>query len=316
VVRAAVALGSNVGDRLSHLRAGVEGIRRAGAVQAVSPLFETEPVGGPEQGRYLNAVVVIDTALGPEELLSLLLEVEREQGRVRDVRWGPRTLDLDIVAMEGVTVDADDLHVPHRRAHERGFVAVPLARVWPDARLADGSAAADAAGRAGTAGLFEWSGDWTRDMPHLGSRAGRWVAGQIVVFVVYAAVLVATGEVGSGPGLWTGASIAAAGVGLGGWAVAALGRNLSPFPQPLPTAELVDRGPYRLVRHPLYGAIVIGMAGVAVAMGSWAAVGVSAGLGVFFRLKAEVEERALVVNLPGYSEYRARVRRCMVPFVW
>lgn len=316
MVRTAVALGSNVGDRLAHLRAGVDGIRRAGSIVAVSPLFESEPVGGPEQARYLNAVVVVETALDPAALLSLLLDVEREQGRVRDVRWGPRTLDLDIVAMEGVAVDDEDLHVPHRRAHERGFVAVPLAEIWPEARLADGSVAADAARRIGTAGLFEWAGEWTLEMPHLGRRARRWVAGQLVVFGVYAVVLVATGEVGSGPFLWIGGAIAAAGLVLGGWAVAALGPNLSPYPQPLPTAELVDRGPYRLVRHPIYGAIVIGMLGVAVAMESWAAAGVAVGLGLFFRLKATVEERALVVNVPGYADYRTRVSRSMVPFVW
>ena len=316
MVRAAIALGSNVGDRLAHLRAAVDGLSRIGEVARVSPLYETEPVGGPDQGRFLNAVVLVDTGLGPEDLLAALLEVERGRGRVRDVRWGPRTLDLDIVAMDGVAVDSEDLHVPHRRAHERGFVAVPLAAVWPEARLADGSTAAEAARRTGSTGLFEWAGDWTGEMPHLGRRAGLWVAGQIVLFGLFGAVLVATGDIASGPALWVGTALAVAGFWLGASAVAALGRNLSPYPQPLPTAALVERGPYRLVRHPIYGAIVIGLAGVAVALQSWPAVLVALGLGAFFRMKSAVEERALVLNVAGYEEFRRRVRRRLIPFLW
>ena len=97
--RAAVALGSNLGDRISTLRMAVEQMSRLGRVDAVSSLYETAPVGGPEQDPYLNAAVVVDTDLSPGELLAALQTIENEAGRVRRERWGPRTLDLDIVTM-------------------------------------------------------------------------------------------------------------------------------------------------------------------------------------------------------------------------
>ena len=111
---------------------------------AVSDFHETVPVGGPEQGDFLNAVVVVDTALGPEELLAELQRIEDDHGRVRVERWGPRTLDLDLVAMDGVRRDTPELTVPHPRAAERRFVLVPLVEVWPDAEVAPGVTASRA----------------------------------------------------------------------------------------------------------------------------------------------------------------------------
>ena len=129
MTRALLGLGSNVGDRLAHLRTAVSSLS---GVSAVSDVYETDPVGGPDQGRFLNIVVAIDTDLDPRELLGVCHRIESAAGRVRDVRWGPRTLDVDILWIDGVTVDEDDLQVPHPRMWERRFVLEPLADVAPD----------------------------------------------------------------------------------------------------------------------------------------------------------------------------------------
>jgi 2-amino-4-hydroxy-6-hydroxymethyldihydropteridine diphosphokinase len=104
----------------------------------VSPLYETAPVGGPPQDRYLNAVVVLDTHLRATPLLERCLAIERERGRVRAARWGPRTLDLDVLIVGDETIDRPGLVVPHPRMTERRFVMEPLAKVWrgplPDGR--------------------------------------------------------------------------------------------------------------------------------------------------------------------------------------
>jgi len=98
----------------------------------VSDVYETDPVGGPEQGRYLNVVVEIDTDLDPRTLLGLCHRIESAAGRVRDVRWGPRTLDVDILWIDGVTMDEPDLQIPHPRMWERRFVVAPLAELAPE----------------------------------------------------------------------------------------------------------------------------------------------------------------------------------------
>ncbi len=132
-VRAYVAIGSNLGDRAGHLRAAVAGLAGAAgvAVVAVSPVYETEPVGGPEQGPYLDAVVALDTTLTPEALLEVAQRLEGEAGRVRVERWGPRTLDVDILLVGDRQVDSPELVVPHPRMFERAFVMVPLADLDP-----------------------------------------------------------------------------------------------------------------------------------------------------------------------------------------
>ena len=141
--RFVVALGANQGDPRRSLAsavravAGLEGVR----VDGVSDLFETDPVGGPDQPLYLNAVLIGHTRLTPRSLLERLHRIEADHGRVRQVRWGPRTLDLDLVQHgdpargDDVVVDTASLVLPHPRAHERGFVLVPWAQVDPQATL-------------------------------------------------------------------------------------------------------------------------------------------------------------------------------------
>ncbi|HTE45475.1 MAG TPA: 2-amino-4-hydroxy-6-hydroxymethyldihydropteridine diphosphokinase [Gemmatimonadaceae bacterium] len=118
-----IGLGSNVGDRSAFLARG-----RAALAELPETVFltassieETEPLGEIPQEKYLNQMVVVETALSPQDLMSHLLEIEAREGRARDVRWGPRTLDLDIVRLEWQTVDEPDLHVPHLELPNRAF---------------------------------------------------------------------------------------------------------------------------------------------------------------------------------------------------
>jgi 2-amino-4-hydroxy-6-hydroxymethyldihydropteridine diphosphokinase len=131
-VRAFIGLGSNLGDRRGYLEAAVDGLRAAGDVVAVSPLYETAPVGGPDQGAFLNVVVQLDTVDDPRTLLARCQALELAAERVRLERWGPRTLDADVLYMDGVEVDEEDLVVPHPRLWERRFVLAPLADLAPD----------------------------------------------------------------------------------------------------------------------------------------------------------------------------------------
>ena len=133
--RCLVALGSNLGDRLENLRAGVAGIHEANGIDVVgvSPLYETAPVGGPEnQGPYLNAALAADTTLDAAELLALLHRIEAGRERRRVEHWGPRTLDLDLLVHGDLVTDGAALQVPHPRMHERRFVMVPVCDVAPD----------------------------------------------------------------------------------------------------------------------------------------------------------------------------------------
>ena len=131
--RAFIGLGSNLGGRRAQLRRAVEGLAEAGDVTGVSPLYETEPVGGPGgQGPYLNLVVELSTSDTPRRLLERCHALEAVAGRVRTVRWGPRTLDADVLWVEGWQVDDEDLTVPHPRLWERRFVVQPLADLAPD----------------------------------------------------------------------------------------------------------------------------------------------------------------------------------------
>jgi 2-amino-4-hydroxy-6-hydroxymethyldihydropteridine diphosphokinase len=128
-VRAFLSLGSNIGDKRRYLRVAVAAIDD---VRAVSPVFETDPVGGVEQDSFLNVVVEVHTIRTPDQLLALCQELEAEAERVREIRWGPRTLDVDVVWIDGYTSDDPELTVPHPRAHERNFVMVPLLCLDPD----------------------------------------------------------------------------------------------------------------------------------------------------------------------------------------
>jgi 2-amino-4-hydroxy-6-hydroxymethyldihydropteridine diphosphokinase len=127
-----LGLGSNLGDRAAHLRVALDALEPEGLV-AVSPVYETDPVGGPDdQGAYLNLVAVLDTDLAPNTLLGLCHRLEQAAGRVRAERWGPRTLDVDVLWIDGDEVDEPDLVVPHPRMWQRRFVLAPLRDVAPD----------------------------------------------------------------------------------------------------------------------------------------------------------------------------------------
>ncbi|HLH83959.1 MAG TPA: 2-amino-4-hydroxy-6-hydroxymethyldihydropteridine diphosphokinase [Trebonia sp.] len=134
---AVLALGSNLGDRRDILRGCVDEIARIPEVQvmAVSPVYETVPVGGPPQPDYLNAVLLVRTTLSPRALLDRLHEVEAAFDRVREVHWGPRTLDIDIITVDGEVSADPELTLPHPRAHERAFVLAPWHDVDPHAVL-------------------------------------------------------------------------------------------------------------------------------------------------------------------------------------
>jgi 2-amino-4-hydroxy-6-hydroxymethyldihydropteridine diphosphokinase len=152
---AVLALGSNLGDRRDILQGGVDAIAGLPEVQvtAASPVYETVPVGGPPQPDYLNAVLLVTTSLPPGELLSQLHAIEAAFNRVRQVRWGPRTLDIDIITIGGERSDDPVLTLPHPRAHERAFVLAPWHDADPDAVLPGHGPVADLLTGAGQAGI-------------------------------------------------------------------------------------------------------------------------------------------------------------------
>jgi 2-amino-4-hydroxy-6-hydroxymethyldihydropteridine diphosphokinase len=134
-----LALGANLGDRLEQLREAVRLLAATDGVDVVrsSRVFEAEPVG-PPQPTYLNAVIEVRTTLDPGELLEAAHAVEHALGRVRAERWGPRTIDVDILTFDDRTVDEPGLEIPHPRMHERGFVLVPLGELDDDPMLPGG----------------------------------------------------------------------------------------------------------------------------------------------------------------------------------
>jgi 2-amino-4-hydroxy-6-hydroxymethyldihydropteridine diphosphokinase len=128
-----VGIGSNLGDREAHLRRAIELLSAEEGIQvaAVSTIRETEPVGPVEQGRFLNGAVRVETDLSPRELLERLLGIEEQMGRVRRERFGPRTIDLDLLVYGDETVDDPGVTVPHPRLQERRFALEPLAELDP-----------------------------------------------------------------------------------------------------------------------------------------------------------------------------------------
>ena len=139
-----IALGSNLGDRAAMLRGALASLSREADVRIVaeSAVYETAPVGGPEQPDYLNMVVAVETALAPEALLACCLAIEAEHGRVRRERWGARTLDLDLLSYGEVELMSEQLTLPHPRMRERAFVLVPLAEIAPELKIGDRTAGA------------------------------------------------------------------------------------------------------------------------------------------------------------------------------
>jgi 2-amino-4-hydroxy-6-hydroxymethyldihydropteridine diphosphokinase len=143
-MRAFVALGSNLGDRLANLQEAVDRLGKVAGIRVVrtSRVYETDPVG-PPQPDYLNAVVMVETLLSARDLLEACLGVERAMGRERSERWAPRTIDLDVLSYGQEEIDEPGLVVPHPRMHERGFVLVPLLELDPDPALPGGRRVAD-----------------------------------------------------------------------------------------------------------------------------------------------------------------------------
>jgi 2-amino-4-hydroxy-6-hydroxymethyldihydropteridine diphosphokinase len=133
--RAYIGMGSNLGDSAASLRAAVRRLTDLGTIAAASPVYETDPVGYADQPDFLNAVIALDTPLEPESLLDELLTIEAEFKRERGIRYGPRTLDLDLLWYGGRELHTERLTLPHPRAHEREFVLRPLADIDPAVTL-------------------------------------------------------------------------------------------------------------------------------------------------------------------------------------
>jgi 2-amino-4-hydroxy-6-hydroxymethyldihydropteridine diphosphokinase len=131
VTRAYLGLGSNLGDRRALLDAALDRLVAVGLVR-VSPFYATDPVGGPEQGEFLNCVAELDTDLTARQLLAVCQRLEAAAERVRIERWGPRTLDVDVLWVEGEEVHDPDLEVPHPRMRQRRFVLAPLRDLAPE----------------------------------------------------------------------------------------------------------------------------------------------------------------------------------------
>ena len=127
-----LGLGSNIGDRAGYIQSAVDELEARGVhIQQCSSIIETDPVGGPPQEKYLNAVVKCVTILSPEELLETVREVETFLGRVRNVKDGPRTIDVDILLYDQIQMDAPMLTIPHPRMFSRDFVLIPLKEIAP-----------------------------------------------------------------------------------------------------------------------------------------------------------------------------------------
>lgn len=129
----AFALGTNMGDRLAHLQYAIERLCNHDemSVLAVSKVYETQPVGGPDQDNYLNAVVTAESTLPARELLAFCHEIENARDRTREVRWGPRTLDVDLLVVGDEMSQDPTVMIPHPRAHERAFVLTPWESIDP-----------------------------------------------------------------------------------------------------------------------------------------------------------------------------------------
>lgn len=152
-VKTVLALGANLGDREETLASAVRSLASHPNIDVtgISPVAETQPVGGPDQPTYLNAVVTADVRLSPHALLDAIHEIEADHGRVRIERWGPRTLDIDIIDFGGTLLSDPDLILPHPRAGERAFVLQPWRLLEPDAVLPGAGKVADLAAAAADA---------------------------------------------------------------------------------------------------------------------------------------------------------------------
>lgn len=134
-MKAVVSLGANIGDPRANLDLAVALLREATDVIAVSSYLQTKPVGRPEQPDYLNAVAIVESELPAKDLLAVLNGIETAMGRTREIHWGPRVIDLDLIQYGGLLVSDEKLTLPHPRAHERRFVLAPWFEIEPEAIL-------------------------------------------------------------------------------------------------------------------------------------------------------------------------------------
>ena len=134
-MKAVISLGANIGDANANLDLAIGLLREATEVLAVSNYLQTKPVGGPEQPDYLNAVAIVESELPAKDLLALLNGIETAMGRTREIHWGPRVIDLDLIQYGGLLVNDEKLTLPHPRAHERRFVLAPWFEIEPEAVL-------------------------------------------------------------------------------------------------------------------------------------------------------------------------------------
>lgn len=164
-----VSLGSNVGDRQRHLRRALEALTEVSGVSltAISPCYETEPVGDSRQGRFLNIVAAIETDVAPLELLDAMKRLESELGRVPTRRWGPRVIDIDLILWGDTVLETARLTLPHPHFRERAFVLVPLAAIAPDAvDPVTGRTVKDLAAAVGNEGVAVYP-EWDNEPPRL-----------------------------------------------------------------------------------------------------------------------------------------------------
>jgi 2-amino-4-hydroxy-6-hydroxymethyldihydropteridine diphosphokinase len=127
------ALGSNLGDREENIENAIAELNELVEITHLSTFLETDPVGGPAQPRYLNAVAIAEGEIDPANLMDSVLAIEKKLGRVRDIKWGPRTIDIDIITIDQLTINSPHLTVPHPLAHTRSFVLTPWLEIDPQA---------------------------------------------------------------------------------------------------------------------------------------------------------------------------------------
>lgn len=314
MTRYAIGLGSNEGDRLDHLAGAVGEI--AGSAKEVSSLYETEPVGGPDQDPYLNAVLVLESDMSPSDMLDHLQQIEMSHGRRRQVRWGPRTLDLDIIAADSGPMTSEKLTLPHPRAIEREFVLRPLAEIWPEAPLAAGVTAREALADVDPQGVDWLARDWVPPVSHW--KAHALVAGQFVLFLAVAVAIAFDGTLPEGEVTVLrvlGAALAMFGMILAFISSRRLGPALTASPVPKGNGSLIITGPYRYVRHPIYGGVILILVGTALFLDSLVGTALAALLIPYFWMKSTYEERHLRMRFAGYRAYQGVVHRRLLPFL-
>lgn len=309
--RVAISLGSNLGDRLANLRFGVERISRSFSLTSISSLYLTAPMGGPAQADYLNAVALIDSDQPPLEILSQLHGIEAAAGRVREERFGPRTLDLDLVAMEGVTRAGADLELPHPRSHQRRFVVEPLTEVWPEAPLSGGPASTLLPTVRGQQ-VLRLAEQWRTDPLRFTGNDAVWVVGQLVLLLFIGAIILLVGTWPPSGLSWFGLIPIALGLYFGVSGAIELGPAFTPNPTPRPV-RLAEDGVYGRVRHPIYLGVLLGTVGAVVVWRAWWALVVVVILAFYLWGKARFEEKRLRVIYPNYAGYAERVPSTVFP---